>query len=73
MENYPVLRLIKRHGRLGALVVALAVACLIAGLTWVSIGPLALLAALVGGGIVFVGILSYVELVTLTLEMLLPQ
>lgn len=73
MDNYPTLRLIKRHGRLGAIVISLAAGCLIALLAWTSIGMWALLGALVGGSLTFVIVASYVELVMLILEMLLPQ
>jgi hypothetical protein len=73
MQSYPILSLIVRFGTSAAI----AVAVLVAGLAfWLLLGAMgwpAAIAALLIGAIVFVLAKSYVELVVLITEMLLPR
>lgn len=73
MEKYPTLDLIVRFGRpaavvLGALVFALVLWLLLPALGWIALAPAAL-----AGGLVFVVVRSYAELVLLVTDMLLPR
>jgi hypothetical protein len=73
MEQYPVLNLITRHGLVAA--IAMAVFAGILSL-WLLYGPLGWLAAIIAlliGGVAFVIAKSYVELVVLITEMLVPR
>jgi hypothetical protein len=73
MKDYPTLGLIVRHGKVGGVLFVL-VAAIIA--LWIAlplgIVPAVAIAALVafGGGIL---VMSYVEIVRLITEMMLPQ
>lgn len=73
MERYPVLHLAVRYGNWIALIAALVTAIAVFGLTYAPLGwpaiPLAFVVA------AFIGLLglSYVELIRLIAEMLLPQ
>jgi hypothetical protein len=73
MKDYPTLALIVRHGKAGGSVLVLAAAAIA---LWVALPlgllpavAIAVLVALVGGLVV----MSYVEIVRLITEMLLPQ
>lgn len=73
MKDYPTLGLIVRHGKMGGLFFVLAAAAIA---LWVAlplgVAPAVIIAILVAfaGGIV---VMSYVEIVRLVTEMLLPQ
>jgi hypothetical protein len=73
MNDYPMLRLIEKHG--GWIAVLLTLLPIIAGIWLVSIGwPFWWLAIGLGCGVVvFVFIRSYVELVRVMIDMLLPK
>jgi hypothetical protein len=73
MERFPVLDLILRFGNPAAVVLALAGGALTLIVTWALIGWFAILAAAVVAGLIFVVAKSYVELVTLITEMLVPR
>lgn len=70
MSQYPILNILVRHGNLlavilGALPIALALA--------LNAAPVMLGAAIVGGVIAGFFVRSYVELVQVVIDMLLPQ
>ena len=73
MERYPVLGFITRHGRVLAWVVGVLAALLTFMLLHGPFGMLAALAALVVGAMAFALAKSYVELVTLVCDMLVPR
>jgi len=74
MERYPTLRLIASGGTAGSVVLAALIALLVAWLCFPLVGCWGALAVgVVTGALVFVLALSYVELVRLIIEMLLPQ
>lgn len=73
MEQFPVLNLITRYGRVAAIVLAV-LACALS--LWLLLGPLgwvAAIGALAIGGLTFIIARSYVELVVLITEMLVPR
>ncbi len=72
-EQYPTLKLLDRHGGVIAAVVALApvaagvvALALGASIWWVAAGAL-------GSGVLYVGLRSYVELIRLMSDMLMPK
>lgn len=73
MKEYPTLGLIVRHGKVGGLLFVFAATVLVLWLALplgvVPAVAIAILAALAGGILV----MSYVEIVRLITEMLLPQ
>jgi amino acid transporter len=73
MTNYPTLRFLEKHG--GWLAIAVAVAALFAGVAATVLGasPWWLLAAAVVGALLFLLARSYVELIRLMTDMLLPK
>ena len=73
MERFPVLDLILRFGTAGAVVLGFAVGLLAIVLSWGALGWIAVALGLVAGGLVFLIGKSYVELVTLITEMLVPR
>jgi hypothetical protein len=73
MERYPVLDLILRYGKIGSLAAAILAAALVAGLGWAALGWIAIVLALIVGAVVFILAKSYVEIVTIITEMLVPR
>lgn len=73
MERYPVLNFILRYGKVASVAAAILAAVAIAGLGWQVLGWLAIVLAIVAGAVVFVLAKSYVEIVTIITEMLVPR
>lgn len=73
MERFPILDLILRFGTPAGIILALASGALTLLWAWTLIGWVAVLPALVVGGLIFIVAKSYVELVTLITEMLVPR
>ena len=73
MNDYPMLRLIVRHGNLGCLGLAVLVFAAIAWLGHSALGGLATVLGALTGIVMFIVGRSYVELVRLITEMLLPK
>lgn len=73
MPDYPTLRFLEKHG--GWLAVAVGVAALAAGIVAVLLGasPWWLLAGAIAGAALFLLARSYVELIRLMTDMLLPK
>jgi hypothetical protein len=73
MTNYPTLRFLEKHG--GWLAIAVGLAALLAGLVAVLLGssPWWLLAGAVVGAVLFLLARSYIELIRLMTDMLLPK
>jgi hypothetical protein len=73
MQKYPVLALILRFGGVGAIALAVICGLLIVALGWAALGWFAIVLAILGAGLVFLIAKSYVEIVTIITEMLVPQ
>lgn len=73
MNRYPVLHLIVKHGTPAAAAATAVAFLLIAWLMWPLGAAAAVIVALFVSAILFVMAKSYVELVTIITEMLLPQ
>jgi hypothetical protein len=73
MERFPVLALVLRYGTIGSAALGVLVALLVGGLAYATLSWLAPLIGIVLGGLVFVLGKSYVEIVTLITEMLVPR
>jgi hypothetical protein len=73
MEKYPVLALIVGYGTPIAVALAVVVAILVLWIGFPLIGWASAVLAIVAGGVLLLVALSYVELVRLITEMLLPQ
>lgn len=73
MERYPVLDFILRYGKAASIGVALLAAFVVAGMGWQALGWVAVGLAVIAGVIVFVLAKSYVEIVTIITEMLVPH
>lgn len=73
MERFPILDLILRFGTPASVILALAGSALTFCMVWPFVGWFGLLAAFVAGGLIFIVGKSYVELVTLITEMLVPR
>lgn len=73
MNKYPVLAFIVKYGTPAAAAAAVVAFLLIAWLAWPFAGVVAVLVALFVAAILFVIAKSYVELVTIITDMLLPQ
>jgi hypothetical protein len=73
MEKYPVLALIVRYGTPIAVALAVVAAILVLWIGFPLIGWASAVLAIVAGGVLLLVALSYVELVRLITEMLLPQ
>ncbi|HEY3917876.1 MAG TPA: hypothetical protein VGL83_08780 [Stellaceae bacterium] len=73
MVDYPTLRFLERHG--GWLAIAVGLAALFAGIVAVLLGASLwwLLAGAVAGGALYLLARSYVELIRLMTDMLLPK
>ena len=74
MDQYPTIRLLIERGNLLAVVIALLPLCAavaaVAGVAW---HWLALIAALIAGAVVYLLLKSYVELVRVMADMLIPR
>lgn len=73
MQNYPVLRMLVRHGQTASTAAAGAVFLILAILLHPGFGLIGLAVAAVVGLAIYVLARSYIELVTLVSEMLAPQ
>jgi hypothetical protein len=73
MERYPVLALVLRHGTTGAAALGVLVALLVGGLTYATLSWLGPLVGILLGAVVYVLGKSYVEIVTIITEMLVPH
>lgn len=73
MERYPILALILRYGTVGAAGLGVLTALLAGFLAWAPLGGLGLVVGAVAGAVVFVLGKSYVEIVTIITEMLVPH
>ncbi len=73
MNDYPMLRLIVRYGSLGCVALAVLVFAAIAWLGHPELGGLAIVLGALTGIVVFIVGRSYVELVRLITDMLLPK
>lgn len=73
MEKYPVLDLIVRFGRVAAGCLAVLCGVLIGIGLYPALGWLTPLAGAAAAGLVFVAARSYVEMVTIVTEMLVPR
>ena len=73
MPDYPTLRLLEKHG--GWLAIVVALAAFAAGIAATLVGASAwwLPAGAVGGGILYILARSYVEMIRLLSDMLLPK
>jgi hypothetical protein len=73
MADYPTLRFLEKHG--GWLAIAVALAALLAGIVATLLGasPWWLLAGAILGAVLFLLARSYVELIRLMTDMLLPK
>jgi hypothetical protein len=73
MDKYPVLAFIVRYGMPVAIALAVVTAALTLWIGFPLIGWASIIVAAVAGGVLLLVALSYVELVRLITEMLLPQ
>jgi hypothetical protein len=73
MDKYPVLAFIVRYGTPVAIALAVVAAALTLWIGFPLIGWASIIVAAVAGGVLLLVALSYVELVRLITEMLLPQ
>ena len=73
MQNYPILRLLEKHG--DSLAIAVALLPPAAGIIAAAQGASAwwLAGGLVAGGFLYLAARSYIELVRLMIDMLLPK
>jgi hypothetical protein len=73
MADYPTLRFLEKHG--GWLAIAVGAVAFLAGIVATALGASLwwLLAAAVTGGLLFLLVRSYVELIRLMTDMLLPK
>lgn len=69
MDRFPILRLILRHGRLGAMLLSAACAVIAPLLAWSSLGWFALFTAPPALVVSYVLLKSYVEIVQIVSEM----
>jgi hypothetical protein len=73
MDKYPVLAFIVRYGTPAAIALAVVAAALTLWIGFPLIGWASIIVAAAAGGVLLLVALSYVELVRLITEMLLPQ
>jgi hypothetical protein len=73
MEKFPTLRLIVRYGPMAVPALTIAAIVIVTWLGWPWLGLLAIPLALFVGALVYLLARSYVELVALISEMLMPQ
>jgi hypothetical protein len=74
VTRFPVLNFVARYGTVIAIVAGLVPVALVAAwFVLAGVSPLWLIAGVVAGGFAFLMMKSYADLVTLILEMLLPQ
>jgi hypothetical protein len=73
MGDYPTLRFLEKHG--GWLAIAVGIAVFFAGIvaTWLGASPWWLLAGAAVGALLFLLARSYIELIRLMTDMLLPK
>lgn len=72
-QNYPVVQLLVRHGAMVA--IAIGVVPVLFGLYWAvaGFGAVYAVGGLIAGAIAYLFVKSYVELVTIITDMLLPK
>lgn len=73
MERFPALSLLVKFGHAGAILAALAVLILVLTVGWPALGWVAVIVALLAGALVYIMAKSFVELVTIVTEMLVPR
>ncbi len=73
MNDYPVLRLIVRHGAAGSIALGVIVFASIAYFGYPALGSLAIALGALVGVVLFILGKSYAELVRIITEMLLPR
>lgn len=73
MERFPALNLIVKFGAIGAAGLAISSAILLALLLWPLWGAASMVAALLVGAIAYLVAKSFVELVIILTEMLVPR
>jgi hypothetical protein len=73
MERFPLLSLTLRYGAAGSILAALLAVAIVAAAAWPALGPLAVVLGVLAGVVVYVLARSYVELVTIVTEMLVPR
>jgi hypothetical protein len=73
MDRYPVLGWIVRFGTVGTALLAAFAAIVIVVLAWAAHGMLAVVIAVVVAAVILVVGRSYVEIVTILTEMLVPR
>ena len=73
MERFPALKFVVTYGPWGAYVVSIVVAVLVVWLGWAAAGWLIVLVGVLAAGLSYIAIKSFVELVIIITEMLLPQ
>lgn len=72
-SRFPMLENVVRHGGLAANILSPLAALVLIGLCWTLLGWLSLPLGAVVGGVIYVLIRSFVEIVTLITEMLMPK
>lgn len=73
VDRFPMLSMIVRYGRPAAILLAVLAGLLLTWLMWSPLGWMSVTAGVVTGVIVYVLVRSYVEIVTLITEMLMPR
>jgi hypothetical protein len=73
MERFPLLSLTLRHGAAGSILAALLAAAIVVAAAWPALGPLGIVLGALAGLVIYVLARSYVELVTIVTEMLVPR
>jgi fumarate reductase flavoprotein subunit len=72
-SRFPVLDMIVRYGNVAAALLGPLTALIAAWPLWSTLGIASVPVALVAGGLVYILVRSYVEIVTLITEMLMPR
>ena len=73
MPDYPILRVLERHGGWISLLVALVPVAISIWFVAMGAGQWWIAAGLGGGGVIYVLAKSYVELIRVMIDMLLPK
>ena len=73
MDRYPFLGWIVRFGTVGSVLLAAFTAVMIVVINWASLGALAVVIAVVTAAVIVVIGRSFVEIVTILTEMLVPR
>jgi hypothetical protein len=73
MERFPALELIVRFGNIGSVLIAICAACFTSILLLPIIGWWGFAASVVVGALLFLVCKSYVEIITILCDMLVPR